>query len=374
MMSLLTELDLFCDRNLQRCQPYGLEKSVFIGVHPWLNSFASIVHPKMKTGKEPFQCGIRIADCGVVEQQSNEATKLCRLGCLVPWLFKIRLETMRRFKSDFRHRPASCVRPAPRCPCGIHAPFRAPSKIARPFMAGTHSSQFSKVPSGTKGLCRRPPLADDHHIFLPSLARLLHLIDDFPSHRWLGYCHRVTPCAPLGGQGTGPPYHPKTAQKPVSGLNSSFSAIFATAIILVAHAINVFASALASVAHAIAVSASAIVVNASASLRMAVAFPSGASAVVSVATAIVRFASAIPVVASAWIRVASALASVATAIVPGATAIPPVAVAIVSVADAPRLVAHAMAFPAHAFLLVAVAFAIPAHATAFFAVAQASCL
>jgi hypothetical protein len=26
MMSLLTELDLFCDRNLQRCQPYGLGK------------------------------------------------------------------------------------------------------------------------------------------------------------------------------------------------------------------------------------------------------------------------------------------------------------------------------------------------------------
>jgi hypothetical protein len=36
MMSLLTELDSFCDRNLQRCQSYGLEKSVFIRVHPWL--------------------------------------------------------------------------------------------------------------------------------------------------------------------------------------------------------------------------------------------------------------------------------------------------------------------------------------------------
>ncbi len=36
MMSLLTELDAFCNLNLQRCQPYGLEKSVFIRAHPWL--------------------------------------------------------------------------------------------------------------------------------------------------------------------------------------------------------------------------------------------------------------------------------------------------------------------------------------------------
>jgi hypothetical protein len=31
------------------------------------------------------ECG---AECGVVEQQSNEGTKFCRLGCLVSWLFK----------------------------------------------------------------------------------------------------------------------------------------------------------------------------------------------------------------------------------------------------------------------------------------------
>jgi hypothetical protein len=35
----------------------------------------------MNTGKEPFKCG-------VVEQQSNEGTKFCRLGCMVPLLFK----------------------------------------------------------------------------------------------------------------------------------------------------------------------------------------------------------------------------------------------------------------------------------------------
>ncbi len=47
MMSLLTELDAFCNLNLQRCQPYGLEKSVSIGVHPWLKvqmPVAPIVH------------------------------------------------------------------------------------------------------------------------------------------------------------------------------------------------------------------------------------------------------------------------------------------------------------------------------------------
>jgi len=56
MMSLLTELGLFLNRNLQRCQPYGLEKicvqSVF---HLWpeiQTPIAPIVHPKMKTGKE----------------------------------------------------------------------------------------------------------------------------------------------------------------------------------------------------------------------------------------------------------------------------------------------------------------------------------
>jgi hypothetical protein len=26
---------------------------------------APIVHPKMKTGKEPFKCGMEIAECGV---------------------------------------------------------------------------------------------------------------------------------------------------------------------------------------------------------------------------------------------------------------------------------------------------------------------
>jgi hypothetical protein len=36
-------------------------------------------------------------------------------------------------KSDFRHRPASCVRPAPRCPCGIRmaiVPFQSARGLA----------------------------------------------------------------------------------------------------------------------------------------------------------------------------------------------------------------------------------------------------
>jgi hypothetical protein len=45
---------------------------------------------------------------------------------------------------------------APRCPSGIRAPFRAPSKIAQPFMAGTRGPQISKVPSGTKEPFCRP--------------------------------------------------------------------------------------------------------------------------------------------------------------------------------------------------------------------------
>ena len=45
-------------------------------------TFAPIVHPKMKSGKEPFKCGMESAECGV------------------------------RDKSDFRHRQASCAEPA----------------------------------------------------------------------------------------------------------------------------------------------------------------------------------------------------------------------------------------------------------------------
>jgi hypothetical protein len=49
---------------------------------------APIVHPKMNSGKEPFKCGMGSAEREVIDQPSNEGTKFCRLGCLVPWLFK----------------------------------------------------------------------------------------------------------------------------------------------------------------------------------------------------------------------------------------------------------------------------------------------
>jgi hypothetical protein len=53
----------------------------------------------MNTGKEPFKCGMESAECGVVEQQSNEGTKFCRLGCFVPWLFKKLQAEMSRLTS-----------------------------------------------------------------------------------------------------------------------------------------------------------------------------------------------------------------------------------------------------------------------------------
>jgi len=53
----------------------------------------------MKTGKEPFKCGMESAECGV------------------------------RDKSDFRHRPASCVRPAPRPPSSDFGATSCPSEF-----------------------------------------------------------------------------------------------------------------------------------------------------------------------------------------------------------------------------------------------------
>ncbi len=35
-----------------------------------------IVHPKMKTGKEPFKCGIRIAECGMGDPQITQITQI----------------------------------------------------------------------------------------------------------------------------------------------------------------------------------------------------------------------------------------------------------------------------------------------------------
>jgi hypothetical protein len=95
------------------------------------------------------KCGMGSAECGLVEQQSNEGTKFCRLCCLVSWLLKKLQAEMSRFTSDFRHRQASCASPceimpaprlpivsavfhwassAPRCPGGIrNAPALVPT-------------------------------------------------------------------------------------------------------------------------------------------------------------------------------------------------------------------------------------------------------
>jgi hypothetical protein len=82
-----------------------------------LNFFKA--HPKVNLGKNPFQCGMEGAECGMVEQQSNEGTKFYRLGCLVPWLFKKLQDGMRRSTSVSviaKHRAPSHM---PRCYCGI---------------------------------------------------------------------------------------------------------------------------------------------------------------------------------------------------------------------------------------------------------------
>jgi hypothetical protein len=77
---------------------------------------APLVHPKLNTGKEPFKCGMASAECGVVEQQSNEATKL---SGLVAWF----LGCSKEFPSAGIRFPSSpaprALRSAPRCPCGI---------------------------------------------------------------------------------------------------------------------------------------------------------------------------------------------------------------------------------------------------------------
>ncbi len=41
--------------------------------------------------------------------------------------------------------------------------------------------------------CLRTATIADGHQFLPSLTGLLYLMDAFPSHKWLGYCHHVAP-------------------------------------------------------------------------------------------------------------------------------------------------------------------------------------
>ena len=45
---------------------------------------------------------------GTTKQRRNQVVRLC---CLVSWLFKKHQAGMRRFKSDFHHRQASCAVP-----------------------------------------------------------------------------------------------------------------------------------------------------------------------------------------------------------------------------------------------------------------------
>jgi hypothetical protein len=123
-----------------------------------------IVHRKMNTGKESSR-----AECARLGS---------RLHCVTTRRVASTRQGVRSAPPfDFRHRPATCASPceimpaprhpivsaifhtaspAPRCPSGIRAPFRAPSKIAQPFMAGTRGPQISKVPSGTKEPFCRP--------------------------------------------------------------------------------------------------------------------------------------------------------------------------------------------------------------------------
>ena len=135
----------------------------------FLTLIAPIVHPKMKTGKEFPSAGIRFHVISARQVRFPSSPGLVRAP-RAPSAF-IRF---RRDKLPLRH--SECVaadvsrlkllsrrnneRTHVRCYDwnGKRAPSRAPSKIAQPFMAGTRGSPFSKVPSGTKGACTRPPL------------------------------------------------------------------------------------------------------------------------------------------------------------------------------------------------------------------------
>ena len=83
MISLLRSLEFLRTDFLQRCQPYGLEKSVSIGVHPWLKiqtPIAPIVHPKLNTGKEFPSAGIRLLIyCREKAQEAQSYFLLCLL-------------------------------------------------------------------------------------------------------------------------------------------------------------------------------------------------------------------------------------------------------------------------------------------------------
>jgi hypothetical protein len=85
---------------------------------------------------------VRNSDCGAVEQQSNEATKLCRLGCLVPWLFK--RVPVRRHQISVIAPPRACgPRPVRYCSSRQGQPDNSPAFQRRVF-AGTGTS-----PAGT---------------------------------------------------------------------------------------------------------------------------------------------------------------------------------------------------------------------------------
>jgi hypothetical protein len=91
---------------LSLCRSATLRLGVFA-----LNPFAPIVHPKMNTGKEPFQCGMRNADVGVIEHQSNKRIKF---AVLVAWFLgcsKISSGQNEQKHIGFHHRQASCVTP-----------------------------------------------------------------------------------------------------------------------------------------------------------------------------------------------------------------------------------------------------------------------
>jgi hypothetical protein len=160
--------------------------------------FSPLVHPKMNIGKESsraecarlrsrhhcvttwrvastrqgFEWGARPSRLPFSASRRKPVNKL-----ICPTMIRARrpnphAERARSPQSDFRHRQASCVRHAPR-----------PRSIENsPAIHG-----WDSWPA-----IFQSPVRDERTV-LPSLAGLIHLMDAFPSHKWLGYCHRVAP-------------------------------------------------------------------------------------------------------------------------------------------------------------------------------------
>ncbi len=111
----------------------------------------------MKTGKEPFKCGIRIAECGMGDPQITQITQISFPPSAAS--AKSADNTSRPPSSDFRHRPASCVRHATRCPSGIWNGERdRPGRRLQRPVANIFQSHSARTPNTAGETPALPPI------------------------------------------------------------------------------------------------------------------------------------------------------------------------------------------------------------------------